>query len=72
MYISVIVSGYNSEKSAVNHVKKRLDDLLGNVIPEEILDMVGWENVEEDEDFVDYRIDDRLYKDEEGERFYVG
>jgi hypothetical protein len=75
MHISITIRAYKSEKDLVDLVKKRLGWYVREDIPEMLLEEIGYENVEEDEELVDYRLDVHLYPNAEigGEelRYYI-
>lgn len=73
MHIKIELRGFEEEKSLVEQAKKRISSFLNNDLAEILAEEIGWENLEEDEEFLDMNLNVHLYpRQDYDEKKYYG
>jgi hypothetical protein len=72
MHIKIELRGYDEEKNIIEQAKKRLEHFINQDLSEILAEEIGWENLEEDEEFLAMNFNVHLYqrKDYDEEKYY--
>jgi|WetSurMetagenome_2_1015567.scaffolds.fasta_scaffold48608_7 hypothetical protein len=72
MHIKVEIRGYYPEKEMVYEAMKKLQWFIKEDLTGYFWNKIGEENLEEDEEIIEFGSDIHLYPQEDEERYYVG
>lgn len=74
MHIQIELRGYREEKPQMEEARRLLQDFLDHHIVDPLMDIIGLENLGDEEEFMDWGFDVHYYErpEDEEERYWVG
>jgi hypothetical protein len=74
MHIHIELRGYEDERPQIDEAERLIEHFLEHKISDAIIDVIGEENIGDEEDFVDWGFDTHFYARPEGEeeRYWTG